>query len=200
MPDRPSERVAQGGRPLTAPMTYVALLRAINLGPKNKLPMPDLSRMFAEAGCRDVETYIQSANVVFSATPDVSARLPELIAAQIEKRFRYQVPVILRTAEQVRNVVRNNPFLKDGAPEETLHVMFLADPPALNRIRALDPDRSPPDAFAVMGQEVYLRLPNGVARSKLTNAYFDSKLGTIATARNWRTVTALLQLAEARQL
>ncbi|HEY6291853.1 MAG TPA: DUF1697 domain-containing protein [Terriglobia bacterium] len=176
--------------------TCLALLRGINLGAKNRLPMKDLSEMFARAGCRDVETYIQSGNVIFRATPNVSARLSQVIRTQIQERFGHQVPVVLRTAEQLRNVVRNNPFLIEGAAEDTLHVMFLADWPDPDRVNALDPVRSPPDAFMVRGQEVYLRLPNGVARSKLTNSYFDSKLGTISTARNWRTVTRLLQLTE----
>jgi len=100
----------------------------------------------------------------------------------------------LRTAEQIETVFATNPFLKMGAPEETLHVMFLADVPAPGAVKALDPDRSPPDTFLVQGQEIYLRMPNGMGETKLTNAYFDSKLATISTARNWRTVGKLLEL------
>jgi uncharacterized protein (DUF1697 family) len=176
------------------PATYLALLRGINVGGKNKLPMRDLIAMFVDAGCNNVRTYIQSGNVVFDADPDAPARLPGLVAAAIADRFGYRTPVILRTAEQVGRVVSGNPFLRAGAPEETLHVMFLANQPAPDRIAALDPDRSPPDAFHVRGAEVYLKLPNGVADSKLTNAYFDSKLGTTSTGRNWRTVTKLLDM------
>jgi uncharacterized protein (DUF1697 family) len=176
------------------PLTYLALLRGINVGGKNRLPMKDLIEMFVEAGCDNVRTYIQSGNVVFDSDPALSAPLPGLIAAGIADRFGYRTPVILRTAEQLGQVVSGNPFLKAGAPEETLHVMFLADLPGPDRVAALDPDRSPPDAFDVRGGEVYLKLPNGVADSKLTNAYFDSKLGTTSTGRNWRTVTKLLDL------
>jgi uncharacterized protein (DUF1697 family) len=75
--------------------------------------------------------------------------------------------------------------------------VFLADVPTSIRASALDPERSPPDEFVVQGREVFLRLPNGVARSQLTNAYFDSKLGTVSTLRNWRTVLTLLELASA---
>jgi uncharacterized protein (DUF1697 family) len=92
--------------------------------------------------------------------------------------------------------VANNPFLAAGAADETLHVLFLADPPSPRRVADLDPDRSPPDAFVVLGQEVYLRLPHGAARTKLTNAYFDARLATTSTGRNWRTVTKLLALME----
>jgi uncharacterized protein (DUF1697 family) len=176
------------------PETYVALLRGINVGGKNKLPMKDLSGLFVEAGCEDVRAFIQSGNVIFRAARGVTAQLPGLIAAQIAKRFGYKTPVVLRTAEQIGAVLRANPFLEAGVPEAELHVAFLADSPAKARVQDLDPDRSPPDTFEVRGQEVYLRLPNGAGRSKLTNAYFDSKLATTSTMRNWRTVTKLFEL------
>jgi uncharacterized protein (DUF1697 family) len=174
----------------------LALLRGINVGGKNKLPMNDLRDIFTEAGCRDVRTYIQSGNVIFRADPDIVAPLPGIIATQIAARFGYRLPVVLRTAEEIGDVIRHNPFLAEGAAEETLHVLFLAEQPSAHNRESLDPDRSPPDAFIVRGQEVYLRLPNGAGRTKLTNAYFDTKLATISTGRNWRTVTKLLELME----
>src|SRR5262249_12577685 len=166
----------------------------INVGGKNKLPMKDLAEMFAAAGCRDVRTYIQSGNIVFTATPRVAERLPALIAARIEEAFGYRTPVVMRTIEQLAEVVTYNPFVAAEAPENSLHVLFLADPPSPDRVATLDPDRSPPDAFCVRGREVFLCLPNGMGRTKLTNAYFDSKLATTSTGRNWRTVTTLLKL------
>ncbi len=153
--------------------------------------------MFAGAGCGDAHSYVQTGNVIFSASPALSARLPRLISAQIAKRFGYKIPVVLRTSEQLGKVIRNNPFLKDAVAEEELHVLFLADVPASRNVADLDPDRSPSDAFQVRGQEVYLWLPNGVARTKLTNQYFDSKLATTSTGRNWRTVTKLFELMNA---
>jgi uncharacterized protein (DUF1697 family) len=177
-------------------VTYLALLRGINVGGKNKLPMKDLIAMFTAAECCDVRTFIQSGNVVFSAAEGIEAELSGLIAAQITRQFGYKVPVVLRTAAELGGVVRNNPFRKAGAPEGELHVLFLANLPAPRRVQDLDPNRSPPDAFAVRGREVYLRLPNGVAASKLTNAYFDSKLATTSTGRNWRTVTKLYELSQ----
>jgi uncharacterized protein (DUF1697 family) len=172
----------------------VALLRGINVGGKNKLPMKDLAALFVEAGCEDVRTFIQSGNVLFTAPPGLLAELPRLAAARIEERFGFAVPVVLRTARQLRETVRDNPFLAEGSPEEMLHVLFLADRPDRKSVGSLDPDRGKPDSFVVHGQDVYLRLPDGVARTKLTNAYFDSKLGTVSTGRNWRTVTKVLEL------
>jgi uncharacterized protein (DUF1697 family) len=176
------------------PATHVALMRGINVGGKNKLPMKDLAEMFAGAGCRDVRTYIQSGNVVFTAPRGVATKLPGLVAARIAERFGYRTPVVLRTADELRDAVANNPFLAAGAAEETLHVMFLADTPSARAVGDLDPQRSPGDVFVVRGRDVYLRLPKGVADTKLSNAYFDSKLATVSTGRNWRTVTKLLEM------
>src|SRR5271155_5171180 len=114
-------------RPSQMSVTYLALLRGINVGGKNKLSMKDLIAIFIGAGCEDVRTYIQSGNVIFRASPGVSARLPGQITTQIAQSFGYRTPVILRTAEQLRDVISSNPFLKAGAAEEMLHVMFLAD-------------------------------------------------------------------------
>jgi uncharacterized protein (DUF1697 family) len=174
--------------------SYVALLRGINVGGKNKLPMKDLIRFFVDSGCEDVQAYIQSGNILFNTPPPLASRLTDSITARIATEFGYRTPVILQTVEQLRDVVLHNPFLESHVSEEILHVLFLADPPGARGLSDLDPNRSPPDAFIVQGREVYLKLPNGVARSKLTNAYFDSKLGTTSTGRNWRTVTKLLEL------
>jgi uncharacterized protein (DUF1697 family) len=172
---------------------YVALLRGINVGGKNMLPMKDLARLFADAGCTDVCTYIQSGNVVFEA-PASASKLADVITAKVEKRFGYRVPVILRTSQQMAKIVRDNPFLQAGLAEKTLHVYFLANAPDARAIAGLDPGRSAPDAFQVRGQEIYLHLPNGMARTKLTNAYFDSKLSTTCTARNWATILKIADM------
>lgn len=176
--------------------TYLALLRGINVGGKNKLPMNDLRDLFAAAGCRDVRTYIQSGNVLFRADAAALAPLPGIITARIAERFGYRAPVVLRTAGEIGAVIRHNPFIAAGAAEETLHVLFLAGEPDARNVAALDPDRSPPDAFVVRGKEIYLHLPNGAGRTKLTNGYFDAKLATTSTGRNWRTVTTLFALME----
>jgi uncharacterized protein (DUF1697 family) len=171
-------------------MTHVALLRGINVGGNNMLPMQELARMFSDAGCTGVRTYIQSGNVIFDAPPGAPG-ICDGIKASIEKRYGYRIPLILRTSAQLNKIIRDNPFLKDGAQEKTLYVYFLADPPNAGAIAALDQSRSAPDAFQVHGREIYLHLPNGMGRSKLTNGYFDSKLSTICTARNWATVLKL---------
>jgi uncharacterized protein (DUF1697 family) len=181
--------------PPTILPSYVALLRGINVGGKNLLPMKDLAGLFAEAGCADVRTYIQSGNVVFKASQAKAGRLPGVIAKGIADRFGYAIPVLLRSVEELGETLRNNPFLQAGATADWLHVLFLASLPDAGRVAALHPDRSPPDAYCVRGREIYLQCPNGVGASKLTNAYFDSKLATISTGRNWRTALKLFELA-----
>lgn len=173
----------------------VALLRGINLAGRNRLPMEDLARMFETVGCSQVQTYIQSGNVVFSAAPRLLIQLPELISDAIHDQFGYTVPVVTRTAEEVSEIVGANPFLDRGAEPKTLHVAFLADLPKPESVGQLDPDRSIPDEFIVRGREIFLHLPNGVARTKLTNAYFDKKLSTTSTLRNWKTTLKLADLA-----
>jgi uncharacterized protein (DUF1697 family) len=172
----------------------VALLRGINVGGKNKLPMKDLVAMFIEAGCTDVNSFIQSGNVLFRAPDRLAAKLPELVAAQIAAEFGYRTPVLLRTRDQLEDVVDFNPFVEAGADEDTLYVMFLADMPESAAVAGLDPNRSPPDSYEVCGREIYMELINGAAKTKLTNDYFDRKLGTTSTSRNWRTVNKLLEL------
>lgn len=176
--------------------THVALLRGINVGGKNKLPMKELAAMFEDAGCRDVRTYIQSGNVVFRASGAIAARAARSVRAAVAKRIGNEVPVILRTAAELRQAARKNPFAAKGADLQPLHVAFLEDKPSAAQVKALDPDRSPPDELAFHGREVYLRLPNGVARTKITNAYLDRTLATSSTVRNWRTVQKLLEMLD----
>ena len=174
-------------------MTHLALLRGINVGGKAKLPMKELVAIFAAAGAVNIRTYIQSGNVLFESP------IPEPLIAQvtteIARIYGYPGRIVLRSAVELTAAFKANPFEKAGASAETMHVYFLADKPDPVATRALDPDRSPGDSFVVKNREIYLHLPNGMARTKLTNAYFDAKLKTTSTARNWNTVGKLVELA-----
>ncbi len=177
---------------------HIALLRGINVGGRNRLPMKELVEMFVGAGCDDVRTYIQSGNVLFRSDPALGGDIPALISTAIFNRFGYRVPIITRTAQELGEVVGANPFVEAGAEADKLHVVFLAGQPDAVALESLDPNRSPGDEFAVLGREVYLHCPEGFARTRLTNSYFDSRLTTTSTTRNWRTVARLLELAAAR--
>jgi uncharacterized protein (DUF1697 family) len=180
--------------PAKANRKYVALLRGINVAGKNMLPMQDLANIFRDSGCTGVSTFINSGNVIFSAGPDAETTLPDQISQHIEDSFGYRIPVVLRNREELQRAIAANPFLIPGVDEKALHVYFLRDNPGAAAIASLDPERSLPDTFAVVGGEIYLNLPNGMARTKLTNAWFDSKLKTVSTARNWNTTQKLLEL------
>ena len=176
--------------------SYVALLRGVNVGGRNKLPMADLRRIFTDAGCASVRTYIQSGNVVFEAAQDLAERVPEIVTSAVREQFGFETAVIVRSSEELRLVADSNPFDTSGDPR-FLHVAFLLDTPDAAAVAGLDPQRSPPDAFEVRGRHVYLHYPNGVAGSKLTNDYLSSQLQTVSTMRNWRTVLTLLDMAGA---
>jgi uncharacterized protein (DUF1697 family) len=176
---------------------HVAFLRGINVGGNKLLPMKGLAELCTAAGCGDVQTYIQSGNVVFSAPKSLVAKFPAVLAAAILKRFKFEVPVVVRSAEDLARVVGGNPFLRRGIEPDWLHVAFLADTPNAERVASLDPARSPGDEWVVVERDMYLYLPQGAGQSKLTNQYLDSRLQTVSTVRNWRTVLKLLELAQA---
>ncbi len=177
--------------------THVALLRSVNVGGNNKLPMADLAQILAQLGCSGVRTYIQSGNAVFEAEQALADEIPALLPKRIAKRFGFEPPVVVRSAKQMEAIAASSPFPVPGEGRDSLHVLFLSTRPTKVQIAALDPARSPGDRFAVQGSEIYLYLTNSAADTKLTNAYFDSKLKTMGTGRNWRTVLKLVEMTRA---
>jgi uncharacterized protein (DUF1697 family) len=169
--------------------TFVALLRGINVGGKRMLPMKELAAVFTKAGAKAVRTYLQSGNVVFDST--APAPVIKHVRDGIEKGFGFDVPMVVRSAASLQAIVSSCPF--DDV--EHAHVVFLGETPSSAMVNALDPNRSSPDRFAVRGSDVFLHLPHGVARTKLSNAWFDSQLKTVSTVRNWRTVLELARMS-----
>jgi len=191
---------------------YVALLRSVNVGGRNRVAMADLRTLVEKAGYEVKATYLQSGNVVLagSGSEDSIARSLEAQLATLG----LSVPVVVRTRSRLAAVVRAMPFgpEPEGDPPEagvadavgtglhdpkTWHVTFLSREPEQAAVDDLD-DRSAQfgdDRFEVVGQEVYLSCPGGYGETKLTNAYLERRLGSTATTRNWRTVTALAALA-----
>jgi uncharacterized protein (DUF1697 family) len=177
---------------------HVALLRGINVGGKHKLKMAELVGLFEAMGCAEVRTYIQSGNVVFRAGAQVARTVAADLAQALERDHGYSVPVVTRTAAELAAVVAERPFLGGDVDPKHLHVAFLAKRPTAAAVARLDPGRSPPDSFVVSGREVFLCCPNGMARTRLTNAYLDATLGTVSTVRNWRTVLTLAEMSGER--
>jgi uncharacterized protein (DUF1697 family) len=150
--------------------------------------------MFSNAGCENVQTYIQSGNVVFSASASAAAKIATAISKDIKKQLGHEVPVVVRTAEQMKNVIAGNPFAKRKDFSNFSHVVFFDGKFSPTNIKQLDPKRSPGDEFACSECEVYLWLPNGAGQTKLNSVYLDKTLARIGTQRNWRTVVKLDQM------
>ena len=174
---------------------WVALLRGINVGGRNRLPMKSLASIFTAAGCTDVATYIQSGNVVFSADIQSVDSFAETIGAAIEAEHGFRPALHLIERSEFAAAIAANPYEHATADPKSLHVFFLNRKPASNARPAVEELRSPSESFEIIGRCLYLHAPDGIARSKF--ARVDKALETSTTARNWRTVDQLRTMAEA---
>jgi uncharacterized protein (DUF1697 family) len=173
----------------------VALLRGINVGGRARIPMADLRAVATDLDLAAPRTHLQSGNLVFTTSPDDLSGVGERLESAIVEAFGVDVRVLIRTHDDLAAAVARNPFSVAAASDpKGVHLLFLDRAPTPEAISGLDPDRSPPDEFQVSGREIFLRYPNGSGRSKLTLDWFERRLGAVGTARNWRTVAALLEL------
>jgi uncharacterized protein (DUF1697 family) len=177
-------------------MQQVLMLRGINLGPTRRVPMAELRALFEEAGHGDVSTYVQSGNVLL----DSDATPPDLereAAALISGRFGFDVPVVVRTQRELAAVVELNPLGDVADNPKRYQVSFLTAEPAADVVETLQAAAVGEERVVAHGREIYAWHPDGVARSKLWNALAGKGLGpgVTATARNWTTVTTLLEMA-----
>lgn len=171
-------------------MRWVALLRAVNLGPRNKVAMAELRRVLEGRGCAAVRTYIQSGNVVFDAPRRSRPALRNELEEAIAEELGVSATVVLRTDAELATIVEADPF--DG--ETPTSVTFLAERPPRAAVRRLHERDIAPDRCAVVGSDVYLHLPNGVQGARLTGAALERELGVEGTNRGWRTVLRLAEL------
>jgi len=183
--------------------TLVALLRGINVGLNNRIAMPELRTALAETGFENVRTYVQSGNIVLD-TELADAALTEIVATLIAERFKLDIPVVVRSAAELAEVVAENPFPAALAAPKLLQVTFLSSPlpdDVAERVRGASTGVFSPDteaiSLAISRRNVYGWHPRGIHASKLARDLSDRKLGVIATARNWTTVTTLLEMARA---
>ena len=172
---------------------YVALLRGINLGARNRVPMAELRALLEELGHSDVATLLQSGNAALTTTKKAPAVVEELEAA-IAERFGVDTVVVLRTEKQLAAVLERNP-LKDVADDPKRHqVHFLSGRPNAAAVRALEAADVSPEQLAVAGNEIHVWHAGGIQRSPASKAIEKADLGVAATARNWSTVEKLLEL------
>lgn len=174
---------------------YIALLRGINVSGKNLIKMDALRQSCASIGFSDIKTYIQSGNIVFNSSESDLLRLETLLAQQIEADFSCVVPVLIRTAEQLKQIVENNPFLKEADKEAAYwHITFLASPPNKSDWQSILDKKQSEEAIYLSEEAVYLYCPNGYGKTKLDNTFLEKKLKTKATTRNGKTCEELVKI------
>jgi len=173
--------------------TYVCLLRGVNVAGHRKVGMEELRSHFSSVGFSNVRTYIQSANVVF----DHSKSSAQSLARKIEDRLKHNLgtgtAAVLRTREQMERVVQHNPYSKKD--ESRVHVIFLKNI-VRNFPAGISSATAAGELFTPFAEEIYLFLPNGSGRTKLSNSFFEKTLGVTATMRNWRTTKYLFSMMD----
>jgi uncharacterized protein (DUF1697 family) len=173
---------------------HILLLRGINIGSRNRIAMPALRDALTDAGFDDVRTYLQSGNIVLasSAKPqDIVRKTKRVIANE----FRLDIAVVARTRAQLAKVVERNPLGKVAKDPKRYQVSFLAKKPSAEVLRRVEAATAAPEQVVAIGREIYAWHPRTIARSRLWALLAGQELGTTATARNWTTVTSLLELA-----
>jgi uncharacterized protein (DUF1697 family) len=180
----------------------VSFLRGVNMTGHNKIKMTDLSAIYRKLGFKDAETYIQSGNVVFNCKDDVNIQIvATLVEEAILKKFKYTIPVLNRTTAELKKLITDNPFvnIKDFDPAK-LAVIFLYEEPTIDQTDKVRNVDYPPDRFKIIGKEIFIYCPNGFGRTKLYTNFFENKMKVTGTARNWKTINAVLEIAEKNHL
>lgn len=175
----------------------IAMLRGVNLGPHRRIKMDALCSLCESLKFRDVQTYVQSGNLIFRAGERDLSTLAKRLEKAIDQRFGFQSDVILRTASELRHVMAKNPFAKRrGIEPNRLVVTFLAVDPGEDARVLLRKMKTDPEELWIDGRELYIYYPNGLARPKVSWAAMEKVLKTSGTARNWNSITNMLQMAE----
>lgn len=172
-------------------MVYIAILRGINVGGNNKLPMVELRALATQFGWQSVKTYIQSGNLKFEADEVDETQLALLLQKAIEDAFGYQVPVLIRPQAYFQQLLEQHPALQEEVDTKHLYATLLAETPETTRYTALMAKNWGTDQIWVLDRCAFLHCLNGYGRTKLTNSYLEKQLGVTATTRNWRTINKL---------
>lgn len=174
---------------------YVALLRGINVGQHNRIAMAALRALLGDLGHTEVKTHLQSGNAVFTSPARPAKQMARAIEERIATDTGFDVKVIVRTSNEMASVVDANPLIDSVTDPARMLVAFLSAEPAAERLAGIEPGAYGPEKFAVRDREIYLWCPGGIRDSKIVEIFSDKRLGVDVTARNWRTVTKLAELA-----
>lgn len=167
----------------------------------NKVKMNDLASLFDQIGFKNVETFIQSGNVIFNDPGDRSVKeITTLIEKGIREKLALDIPAIVRSIPEILEIISGNPFLSEkGFDPAKMAVMFLYEEPgdyALSKMKDVD---YPPDKFLISGKEIFIWCPNGFGRTKLYTNFFENRMKVTGTARNWNTINTILEIAEKKE-
>lgn len=173
---------------------YIILLRGINVGGHNKLPMQELRDLLIQNGYTDVKTYIQTGNIFLSSPKVKIIAIAAHISSLIEVKFKYQLTVLGLTGTEIDNCLLKNPFLKVEEDFKKIHVIFLNKIPNNALVEEIKNFKSNNDSFTVIDKFIYIHYPDNSRNSKLSIAFFEKKLQVKASARNWKTVLKLDEL------
>lgn len=176
-------------------ITYIALLRGINVSGQKQIKLNDLKSMFEAMKFTDVQTYIQSGNVVFKSKQLPINKLEKRITKAISDKYGFDVKVIVKTPEEIEYVLNNNPFIKKKKNIERLYVTFLSENPSEANITKLKENNYAPEEYIIDDTNIFLFFPNGYGKAKLNNNHFESKLKVHATTRNWKTIQAIAEMS-----
>jgi uncharacterized protein (DUF1697 family) len=176
-------------------ITYVCLLRGVNVGGKNRLPMKELRTLLEGPDMRDVRTYIQSGNVVFESEKEDASVLAESISEAIMDSFGFRPQALVLSGEEFEAALAANPYPEAEAEPKTLHLYFMASSPTAPDFEALEELKSENERFQLLDRVFYLHAPDGIGRSKLA-AKVEKALAEPTTARNWRSVGKIMALAQ----
>lgn len=174
---------------------YVSLLRGINVGGQKQISMESLRKVYVEAGFGDVQTYVQSGNVIFESEQASPLGLSKKLEGAIEAAYGFHVPVFILQVDDLAQMLKDNPFLKTRHEDPRwLHVTFLYERPSVDAWGKLVAPAGIVDEFARGESAIYLFCPNGYGKTKLSNTFFEKRLGVLTTTRNWNTVNALYKM------
>lgn len=177
--------------------TKIAILRGINVGGKRKILMADLKKLMQDLGYHNIQTYIQSGNLIFNADDmHQNKKIAQEIETAIFKKFDFEVPVIVLSTDEIENAITKNPFYKADADINKLHLTFLNEVPDKEKQELVELFEYAPDSLKIIGQNAFIYCEDSYHKSKLTNDFFEKKLKVKATTRNWKTVLKLWELSK----
>ena len=175
---------------------FIALLRGINVSGQKQIKMSDLKSLFEDLNFTNVQTYIQSGNVIFESKTDDLKSLVGKIEKKIKKEFGFDVKIILTTCAELEHIINKNPFLKkQKANPDRVYVTFLSEEPSTISIKKLKEINYNSEEYFIVSKTIYVFLPNGYGKAKLNNNLFENKLKVFGTTRNWKTVNKLFGLS-----